>query len=57
MKKYTIIIDENNIETIRRQNADGSISFIPNDPTNSDYQAYLNKDIAEQSTPSVIDEA
>lgn len=27
--------------TIERQNEDGSISFIPTDPANSDYQAYL----------------
>jgi len=29
---------------------------IPADPANSDYQRYLNPE-AEQSTPSVIDEA
>ena len=56
MIKYTIIIDVDGIETIRRENADGSISFIPNDPTNSDYQRYLNPE-AEDFTPSVIDEA
>lgn len=27
---------------IERQNEDGSISFIPKDEANSDYQAYLN---------------
>ena len=26
---------------IQRTNEDGSISFIPTDPANSDYQAYL----------------
>ena len=31
------------------------ISFLP-DPANPDYQAYLNKDKAEQSTPMVTDE-
>ena len=34
-----------------------TLMIIPIDPANSDYQAYLNKDKAEQSTPSVIDEA
>jgi hypothetical protein len=29
---------------------------IPKDEGNSDYQAYLNKDKAEQSTPMVTDE-
>jgi len=34
----------------------GVIRFIPIDPTNSDYQRYLNPE-AEQSTPMVTDEA
>jgi hypothetical protein len=29
---------------IKRINEDGSISFIPKDEANADYQAYLNKD-------------
>ena len=28
-------------ETIQRTNDDGSVSFIPKDLSNSDYQAYL----------------
>jgi len=28
-------------ETIKRDNEDGTTSFIPTDPANSDYQAYL----------------
>ena len=40
---------------IKRINDDKSISIIPNDPANSDYQRYLNPE-AEQSTPIVIDE-
>jgi hypothetical protein len=35
---------------------DGRMLSIPSDPANSDYQRYLNPE-AEQSTPSVIDEA
>ena len=34
----------------------GKQYFIPKDEGNSDYQRYLNPE-AEQSTPSVIDEA
>ena len=33
--------------SIERQNEDGSISFIPKDEINADYQAYLNKDEAK----------
>ena len=40
---------------IKRTDPDGTIWIIPMDEANSDYQAYLNKDKAEQSTPSVID--
>jgi predicted O-methyltransferase YrrM len=28
-------------QTLKRENEDGSISFIPMDEANSDYQAYL----------------
>ena len=46
--KYEIIksqdIDGNERTTIKRNNDDGSISFIPTLAENSDYQAYLNKD-------------
>ena len=50
MTKHTIITDENGLETIQRENEDGSISFIPTDPANSDYQAYLNPDKVEHLT-------
>jgi hypothetical protein len=54
MTTYEVIKDEDGLETIKRTNADGSISFIPTDSTNSDYQRYLNPE-AEQSTPSVME--
>ena len=39
---------------IKRTDEDGKEWFIPNDPANSDYQAYLNKDKpVEHFTPSV----
>ena len=38
--KYTIIKSPFG-ETIKRDNEDGTTSFIPTDPANSDYQAYL----------------
>ena len=37
---------------LERTNEDGSVSFIPMDEANSDYQRYLNPE-AEQSTPSL----
>jgi hypothetical protein len=52
--KYTVIKDADGIETIVRDNEDGSISYIPKDETNSDYQRYLNPE-AEQSTPILSD--
>ena len=47
---------ENEYGMIERANQDGTISFIPKDETNPDYQRYLNPE-AEQSTPMVTDEA
>jgi len=38
--------------SILRTNEDNSVSTIPNDEANSDYQRYLNPE-AEQSTPNV----
>ncbi len=37
-KEYTT---ESGNKYVERTNADGSLSFIPNDPANSDYQRYL----------------
>jgi hypothetical protein len=53
---YTEITSATGTKVILRDNGDGSVSYIPLDETNSDYQRYLNPE-AEQSTPSVIDEA
>jgi hypothetical protein len=39
---YEIITEEDGTQTIKRTNEDGSVSFIPADESNSDYQAYLN---------------
>jgi hypothetical protein len=53
--KYEIV--ENDFgQIIKRENQDGSVTWIPKDPANSDYQRYLNPE-AEQSTPIVTDEA
>jgi hypothetical protein len=57
MVTYTEFTTEAGVEYILRDNGNDTVSWIPKDESNSDYQAYLNKDKAEQSTPIVIDEA
>ena len=55
MLKYNLLENDKGI-TIARNNEDGSISFIPSDLSNSDYQEYLawiENPQAEQSTPIV----
>jgi hypothetical protein len=44
-------------KSIKRTDPDGTIWWIPSDPANSDYQAYLNKDKPEAalSTPIVTE--
>jgi hypothetical protein len=49
---YKIIETDTGFQILTRTNEDGSISYIPMDEANSDYQRYLNPE-AEQSTPSV----
>jgi hypothetical protein len=49
-EEYTAEISGNKF--IKRVNEDGSISFIPMDESNADYQRYLNPE-AEQSTPNL----
>ena len=51
---YEIITEEDGTETIKRTNEDGSVSFIPADESNSDYQRYLNPE-AEHFTPSITE--
>ena len=52
---YEEVKTANDKKVIKRTDADGSIWWIPMDESNSDYQAYLNKD--KPQTPAVIDEA
>ena len=42
--EYEIVEQENGNKVIKRTDDDGKIWWIPTDPANSDYQAYLNKD-------------
>lgn len=47
-------IEERGEIIIKRTDENGAVSWIPTDPANSDYQAYLNKDNpVEHFTPSV----
>jgi len=38
---YQVIESFDGIKTIQRTNEDGSLTFIPMDDSNSDYQSYL----------------
>ena len=38
------VIENEDATLIKRIDDDGTVWFIPTDPANSDYQAYLNKD-------------
>jgi hypothetical protein len=43
-------------EYIARTNEDGTVSHIPIEPANSDYQAYLDRDKPKRILPTVIEE-
>ena len=49
---YEEIIENGVLMSVSRTDENGKVWSIPPDPTNSDYQRYLNPE-AEQSTPSV----
>ena len=50
---YKEITNNAGVDFIVKTNDDGSESWIPTDPANADYQAYLNKDtlVSNSSTP------
>ena len=50
--KYTEITMALGDKIIERDNEDGSITYIPKDPANSDYQAYLEH-LTENPTEDV----
>lgn len=50
---YTKYTNENGFTFILKQNNDESITWIPTDPANSDYQAYLNKDNPDWNKPTL----
>jgi hypothetical protein len=57
MTNYEIAVSAlDNSEIIKRTNEDGSESWIPKDPANSDYQEYLKSLEAAQSTPIVTED-
>jgi hypothetical protein len=55
MKSTYKVIEMPEYSYIERTDTDGKIWSIPMDDANSDYQAYLNKDKAEQSTPNLAE--
>jgi hypothetical protein len=52
MTQYTLIENPIAGNSIQRNNADGSISYIPIDQSNSDYQEYLEH-LTENPTEDV----
>jgi hypothetical protein len=50
---YEEITTDMGNKVIKKTDVDGMEYWIPCDPANRDYQAYLNKDKAEQSTPNL----
>jgi hypothetical protein len=50
---YEIIETPSGTKVVNALYEDGRLLSIPMDEANSDYQAYLNKDKAEQSTPMI----
>jgi len=44
MPTYEIVTTFQDQQVLKRTDADGQIWWIPLDPANADYQAYLNKD-------------
>jgi hypothetical protein len=54
MKPTYEVVETDKDPILKRTDADGSIWWIPMDESNSDYQAYLNKDNpVEHFTPNV----
>ena len=58
MTTYEIITTDLGSEIIKRTDESGAVAWIPLDPGNSDYQAFLDKDKPEAalSTPMVTEE-
>ena len=58
MTTYEIITTDLGSEIIKRTDESGAVAWIPLDPGNSDYQAYLDRDKpkAALSTP-IVNEA
>jgi hypothetical protein len=50
---YEVIKTEGFADVIKGTTEDGQVWYIPTDPANADYQAYLNKDTlpSNSSTP------
>ena len=53
MPTYEIYTNLSGKEIIKAVYEGGLEMHFPKDPANSDYQAYLNKNKAEQSTPNL----
>jgi hypothetical protein len=50
MTQYEIITAEDGMKSFKKTTEDGTVWWLPFDPANTDYQAYL-KWVAEGNTP------
>ena len=53
---YEVITDDFGNKLIKRTDENGQVSWLPSDPANSDYQAYLESLEPKAKTPKVVDE-
>jgi hypothetical protein len=56
MVEYEIIASPTSGEILKRTDTDGTVWFIPMDPANADYQAYLNRDNPDWGKPFTLQE-
>jgi hypothetical protein len=52
---YEVVTSESGYTSIKRTDSDGTIWWIPSDPANADYQAYLNKNTLPSNSADTVE--